>query len=537
MFPILLRLPLKSVRNRINARFQRHTPAPWLFVFLLSSFALAPLAYPGFFQTHAGFLPVWNLIELGAQPWGWAPPIGGYDPMASGGPLPYFIGQPLVLCGLSSLVAVKTVFALSLVVSGLSLFAFARRLLGDRAAIVTALIYVYLPYQLSTVYVRGDLSESVFLALLPLSLLLADRAAASNSLRLLCACVLACASLVLSHAGLGLLGIVLILVYVVALRRGAAGFRNAILGPVIGASMGFALLSPLFLIPTSDPAACPRDPLAHLLFPFQLFSTQWGYGTSQQGWQDIMSFQIGVVPLGLSLLGIALLWNRKGGETRPLFVVFGATSLVMSILTLGLTEPVWRLTGLHKLMCYPWQLLGLVGLGASIMAGTILALERRLTSFPLWAAMVSLVVLGSYSYLNPQFTDLEVTSPPLGILDEKVALIDYQQEGPLRHGATVRLTLHWQCLVPPEEDLMVFVHVVDDAEIIWGQRDREPLEGEHPTSKWTRGELIEDRYKVQIKLDGPREGYRIAVGMYSPTTAVRLPAADGQTRIILPERR
>jgi hypothetical protein len=508
-----------------------------LFVLLLSSFALAPLAYPGFFETHAGFLPIWNLIDLGAQPWGWVPSTGGFDPLASGGPLPYFIGQPLLLSGLSPLSAVKAVFAFALVVSGLSLFAFARRLLGDRAAVATALIYVYLPYQLSTIYVRGELSESLFLALMPLSLLLAQKTATSNSLRFLCACALACASLVLSHAGLGLLGIALILIYVMALRREAAGFRKAILGPIIGASVGFALLVPLFLTPTPDPAACPRDPLAHLLFPFQLFSAQWGYGASQPGWQDLMSFQIGVVPVGLSLLGIALLWNRREREIRPLFISFGATSLIMSLLTLGLAEPIWRLTGLHKLMCYPWQLLGLVGLGASILAGSALALERRLTSFPLWAAVISLIILGSYSYLSPRFTDLEVTSPPLGILDEKVALIDYERDGPLRHGATVRLTLHWQCLAPLGEDLMVFVHVVDEAETIWGQRDQEPMEGEHPTSKWTVGELIEDHYTVQIDLDGPREGYRIAVGMYSPATGSRLPTADGQTRIILPEKR
>jgi hypothetical protein len=457
--------------------------------------------------------------------------------MASGGPLPYFIGQPLVLCGVSPLVAVKAIFAFALLVSGLSLFAFASRLLGDRAAVVTALIYVYLPYQLSTVYVRGNLSESLFLALLPLSLLLADRAASSNSVRFLCACILACASLVLSHAGLGLLGIVLILIYLAALRRRAAGLRKAFMGSILGASAGLALLLPLFLTSTSQPAACPRDPLAHLLFPFQLFSAGWGYGASQPGWQDLMSFQIGVIPVGLSLLGLALLWNRKVGEIRTLFIAFGVPVVVMSILTLGLAEPVWRLTGLHKLMCYPWQFLGLVGLGASLLAGTVLALERRLTSFPLWAAMISLVILGSYGYLNPRFTDLEVTSPPLGILDEKVALVDYQQEGPLRHGATVRLTLHWQCLAPLEEDFMVFVHVVDDAETIWGQQDREPLGGEHTTSEWTRGELIEDRYQVQIDLAGPREGYRIAVGMYSPTTGDRLPAADGQTSIILPEKR
>nr|NIO69235.1 hypothetical protein [Anaerolineae bacterium] len=95
----------------------------------------------------------------------------------------------------------------------------------------------------------------------------------------------------------------------------------------------------------------------------------------------------------------------------------------------------------------------------------------------------------------------------------------------------------WQALKPLDEDYTVFVHAVDGEGAIWGQRDTEPQEGEYPTTEWGLGEIVQDRYELQIDVAGPREGYQLVVGLYDSETEERLRLPDGTTEVILRERR
>jgi hypothetical protein len=112
-------------------------------------------------------------------------------------------------------------------------------------------------------------------------------------------------------------------------------------------------------------------------------------------------------------------------------------------------------------------------------------------------------------------------------------LLTYQRQGPLRHGATVRLALEWQSLRPVETDYTVFVHIVDQEGTIWAQRDSVPAGGELPTSSWELGEIVSDEYEMMIPVDGPREGYAVEVGLYDPESGVRLPVSGGATSVTL----
>jgi hypothetical protein len=167
---------------------------------------------------------------------------------------------------------------------------------------------------------------------------------------------------------------------------------------------------------------------------------------------------------------------------------------------------------------------------------------------------VALAVLASYSYLSPRFFDFRIDFTPLAehshvydmepvglpvaiLGDNQIVLLDYRIEGPLRHGATVRLNVLWQALRPPDEDYTVFVHALDGEGTIWGQRDTEPQEGDYPTTEWGLGEIVQDHYELQIDLAGPREGYQLVVGMYASETGKRLKLPDGMTEVILSERR
>ena len=84
-----------------------------------------------------------------------------------------------------------------------------------------------------------------------------------------------------------------------------------------------------------------------------------------------------------------------------------------------------------------------------------------------------------------------------------------------------------------ETDYTVFAHIVDQEGAIWAQRDSVPVAGGRPTSTWQPGEIIEDEYEMIIAVEGPREGYTAKVGLYDPSTGMRLMLPDGATAAVL----
>ncbi|MFQ5886424.1 MAG: hypothetical protein ACE5II_04225, partial [Anaerolineae bacterium] len=490
------------------------------------------LTRPGFFLAHSGFLPVLNLFDLETTlpGLGWAPRIGEeYNLFTSEGPLSYALAEAFRLLGMSGAQAVKGGYASGFLLSGLAIYALARRLFGPHGGLIAALVYTYLPYHLAVVYLRGAFAESVAFVLFPLLLWAVDVGLKENGRFALAVLALLFAALALTQAGLALLYALFLWAYIFALgpSREAKVRTASALGTGVG--LGFLLLLPLILKGGYVVGPGP-DFSRHFLYPFQLFSPTWKYGLDM-GWKGGFPFQLGAVATGLALLSLfALSKGEKEVRGKTLFFLVGAG--VMALLTLGPARLFWETTRLSWLLAYPWQLLTLIGLCTSVAAGGLLALEPRLARYPWRAALVGLIVLGSYNYLSPRFTDFEIKKPAQGILGNKVVLLDYKLEGPLRHGATIRLTLYWQALKEMEKDYTVFVHVVDEEGSVWGQWDSQPVSGERPTSGWERGEVIEDAYKISIDVEGPREGYEIKVGMYLVETGERLPT-EGDTFIFI----
>jgi hypothetical protein len=76
----------------------------------------------------------------------------------------------------------------------------------------------------------------------------------------------------------------------------------------------------------------------------------------------------------------------------------------------------------------------------------------------------------------------------------------------------------------------VFVHLYDKDGQIVAQRDRLPGLDVRPTTDWEEGEVLADRYTVQLEADVAPGVYQLAVGMYDPATGERLAAygPDGE---------
>lgn len=93
------------------------------------------------------------------------------------------------------------------------------------------------------------------------------------------------------------------------------------------------------------------------------------------------------------------------------------------------------------------------------------------------------------------------------------------------------LKLYWRSVNPAESNYTVFVHVVGPDEVMRGQWDSVPMQGQAPTSGWLPGEIIEDTYEVPMSRDAPPWKYDIFVGMYDPLTGERLPVSNANAVI------
>ena len=329
-----------------------------LVVLLLSALAWAPLLYPGFVQTHSGLGAIYDALGVGSPLSGWMPSYAtaGDGPLAT-----WAIALVGTITGLLN--AVRLTYAVSFALSGAGMYLLARRLWGDWAAIAAAAVYMLLPYHLSVVYVRGSVAESALFALAPFLFLAVANLRRSPRWTAWLAAALLSVALVLTNAGLGALTVVMALLTMTVLTAAGdeqispAGRRRPLLWAVTATLAGI-LGGALILLPAGAGAfanlAGWQDHFAH---PFQLVLPVWGSGESVAGWQDGMSFQIGLVAIILCVLA---LWGavESGDRTfRRAVLWLLALAGAPLVLMLTLSAWLWSIVPLAALVAYPWQLL------------------------------------------------------------------------------------------------------------------------------------------------------------------------------------
>ena len=117
---------------------------------------------------------------------------------------------------------------------------------------------------------------------------------------------------------------------------------------------------------------------------------------------------------------------------------------------------------------------------------------------------------------------------------DEITLLGYSLlEDQLAAGDIAQITLFWQADQRPSRRYKVFIHVLDGADQIVGQRDAEPGGGALLTTLWEPGEVVADNYGVPIHPATPPGKYRVEVGMYDPETGQRLTTPTGESQVWL----
>jgi hypothetical protein len=411
-----------------RSRFPRVDPALWLVV-AFCLLAAAPLAGPDyFFDAHDAPNTVFFLTEFDAAlrdgVWypGWATDqaLGyGYPTFVLYPPLAYYVAEGFHLLGATKVAAVKWTFALATVGAGLAMYAYGRRLLGRWPGFLAAVVYVYMPYHLVDIYVRAALAEYSAFVWMPLALLAFHRLVEGFSLRRLGAAALAYGALWLTHNPTGLTFTPLLAAYVLwrllarpsAWRDSLAHAAGALGASLLGFGIAAALLMPNLLergyINQEQWVRAGYDYALHFVPLAQLLSTAWGYLPGPPGTEGGMSVQLGVVPLVLAVAA-ALGIRRHKPRERGTILFFLAATLLVVLLMMPIASPLWNALPIAALVQFPWRLLAVTAVTLSVLSA--FTVHGKAQGEPAAGRgpiliMALVAVLGSYAYLQPQYTE------------------------------------------------------------------------------------------------------------------------------------
>jgi hypothetical protein len=107
--------------------------------------------------------------------------------------------------------------------------------------------------------------------------------------------------------------------------------------------------------------------------------------------------------------------------------------------------------------------------------------------------------------------------------NDTIALRGYDGPPAVTPGATVDITLHWEALRAPEDDLVAFVHLWQPGDAApLAQHDGPPRQGWYPTTVWQAGDRVPDTHPLKIPADLPPGTYPLWAGLYRVVDGVRL---------------
>jgi len=312
---------------------------------------------------------------------------------------------------------------LGLLLSGLTMYQFARQYLSPRAATWAGLAYILLPYHAMNLYSRAALAEFWAMAWLPLILTQATRLQRGHQAAII-GLAFSYAALIYTHLCTAFLFSLFLVAYILYLAW-AAG--NKWLRPLLAQGGGMVLglgLGTAFLLPAVLEQPFVQIQLAHDLpwgNPLDNFLFAWP--TYAAGFS--LEVSIGAV------LTLLVLWAsyrvvcrvpRQDEAERMAYFFIGA-GLATLILMTCLSWPLWKYLPILPSVQFPWRLLTITTLCAAFALGaaadhwsadqvSVTAVEwRRIRQLALF-----LLLVPSLLWLGFVWWRFEPTSPPPRLL-------------------------------------------------------------------------------------------------------------------------
>lgn len=330
---------------------------------------IIPFLKPGFFISHDG---EWAVIRLtafnfalrdGQLPPRWAGNLFhgyGYPVLNFNYPLPYIIGEAFHLIGFNFVDSIKLVFILSVIFSAIFIFLLVTDIFDKKTGFFASILYLYYPFRMVDLFVRGSVGESLAFAILPLvywSLLRLKRKKSKQRISLVATSV---ALLILAHNSVAFISLPFVLLFLLFNFLQEKKKQKTLPFYFLALFLGLGL-SAFFWLPalyekrfTILQPGIITDPTTHFP-PFkELILPVWR--------KEAVSFQLGPAHLFLFLTSTFFLLKKK----HWLVWFFVGIFLFNLFLLTPFSKIFWQLP-LMVYLSYPWRILVPLGFYLSVI--------------------------------------------------------------------------------------------------------------------------------------------------------------------------
>src|SRR3989344_5284515 len=387
-----------------------------LILICLPAFAL--LFQRGYFSMHDD-LQATRQLELnkcfvdGQVPCRWVPDLGygfGYPLFNYYPSLPYLIGQPFRWLGFQFIDIVKIVGVLGFVITALNMYWLGKEFWGRLGGFVSAAFYTYAPYHSVDFWVRGAVNEFWAMAIYPAIFYTTYKLIQTSSKKYIPLVSLSVAALMISHNPMLMIFAPVLIIWCLfwvfkfrsirTIRIISDLFVSALWSLGLAAFFTLQVLFETKFVSVWTLTSGYFNYLAHFLDVKQIFlNINWGYGSSELGPADSMSFALGylqwIVPaiILLSTLFIKKLRNQK--YLILLLLLFTLTALFMAH---SKSTPIWLTLKPLEFLQFPWRFLTLAVFALSFLSGAIARIFPRL----LISLLLLLLLLQNANYFRPR---------------------------------------------------------------------------------------------------------------------------------------
>jgi hypothetical protein len=300
-------------------------------------------------------------------------------------PLVHYVIPALHWAGLDWIAAAKLAASGALLIAGIGMYVYARWLFANRrAALVSAAAYLFAPYLLVDIQVRGAIGEAVALAMLPWLFWAMHHTLADQDRLWPWLAALFTALLMLAHNTIALFAVPVLLLYLCVLSWRGRTWRR-LLAALAGLATGLGL-SAFYWMPALLERGYAQIETNMLNRPIDSFLSSLGTWIQRQIvfdywgvlhyrlslWQAVLAV-IAVVALIVSAAAARRNANEsalKSAQTLPsgMALLTGVTAVVM-LLQLEVSHPFWDAVPLVRFIQFPWRLLGTASFCIALLAG------------------------------------------------------------------------------------------------------------------------------------------------------------------------
>ncbi|HLD92281.1 MAG TPA: 6-pyruvoyl-tetrahydropterin synthase-related protein [Patescibacteria group bacterium] len=416
---------------------------PFLVIFIFGLFVSWPLFRSGYFS-HQDDLQIIRIFEMRKCfsdfqiPCRWVPDMGwgnGMPLFNFYGPLAYYLGAILSFV-FGFIGSAKILFFMALIGGSFGMYLLIKNLWGKYAGLTSAILYMFAPYKALDIYVRGALSESLALSIIPFVLYFGYKAIVSEKKNYLLFSLTLFLFLI-THNIMTVIFVPIVLVwmfYWVWVGKFKA-LKPILLSLILAFGMSAFFTLPAFLeknlVQTESLTRFELDYRANFISVKQLFLDRvWGYGTSIPGPEGGMNFQIGWPYWLLTIVSVVAIFLTKIKKETKILVLGIFTVFLFSIfMTHNKSTIFWENISILQFFQFPWRFLSLSILTSSILGGVVVFIAKEKYRKIISLLIIILAIFLNWGYFRPReyysVSDSEKLSGKLWDDQRKGALLDY----------------------------------------------------------------------------------------------------------------